>query len=127
MVTIRLPNDFKEFLQWLNSEKVEYLLVGGYAVGCFGYPRATGDLDLWIATSASNAEALSRALCRFGFSAPAVSADRFLARGRVFRIGVPPLRIDLLTDATGIEFATCYARRLAQVIDGVMVSPDPPR
>jgi len=122
MATIRLPNDFKEFLQLLNSEKVEYLLVGGYAVGCFGYPRATGDLDIWMARSPANAEALSRTLRRFGFSAVAVPPDRFLAEGRVFRIGVPPLRIDLLTNATGVDFSECYARRLEREIDGVKVS-----
>jgi hypothetical protein len=58
MATIRLPPDFKEFLQLLNFHKVEYLLVGGYAVGYNGYPRATGDIDIWIAIHPRNAENL---------------------------------------------------------------------
>ena len=58
MDKLRLPPDFKEFLQLLNSEKVEYLLVGGLAVGIYGYPRATGDMDIWVAATAVNAEKL---------------------------------------------------------------------
>jgi len=106
----------------LNSERVEYLLVGGYAVSCHGYPRATGDLDIWIDRTLANAEALSRTLQKFGFSGATVPADRFLAEGRVFRMGVPPLRIDLLTNATGVDFAACYGRRVLRVVDGVEVS-----
>ncbi|MDI6768273.1 MAG: hypothetical protein QMD04_01195 [Anaerolineales bacterium] len=56
MATIRLPPDFKDFLQLLNSHQVEYLLIGGYAVGYHGYPRATGDMDIWIALHPQNAE-----------------------------------------------------------------------
>ena len=59
MATIQLPPDFKEFFQLLNSEKVEYLLVGGHAVGYYGYPRATGDLDIWVAVTAANAAGIS--------------------------------------------------------------------
>ena len=56
MATIQLPPDFSEFLRLLDEYQVEYLLVGGYAVGYYGYPRATGDIDLWIATHPDNAE-----------------------------------------------------------------------
>lgn len=56
MATIRLPPDFKEFLKLLNENKVQYLLIGGYAVGYYGYPRATPDMDIWIAMQVSNAE-----------------------------------------------------------------------
>jgi hypothetical protein len=79
-------------------------------------------MDVWIARTQANAEALSRALRRFGFSAAAVPPERFLAEGRVFRMGMPPLRIDLLTGATCVDFGACYARRLAQVVDGVEIS-----
>ena len=61
MATIRLPTDFKEFFELLNSEKVEYLLVGGYAVIHYGYSRATGDIDIWVRISPPNAEAICRA------------------------------------------------------------------
>ena len=122
MATILLPPDFKEFLQLLNSEKIEYLLVGGYAVGYYGYPRATGDLDIWIAAKPKNAEAVVRVLRKFGLAAAAVSADLFLTENRVNRMGVPPLQIDLLTSISGLEFADCYAQRTVDVVDGVEVS-----
>ena len=62
MATTQLPPDFKEFLRLLNSHQVEYLLIGGYAVGYHGYPRATGDMDLWVAIHQNNAEKLVAAL-----------------------------------------------------------------
>jgi hypothetical protein len=122
MATILLPPDFRDFFQLLNSEKVEYLLVGGYAVGYYGYPRATGDLDIWVAANAANAAGLARALERFGFSEKTASASLFLKENTVIRIGVPPLRIDLLTSATGVDFAECYASRTETVLDGVDVN-----
>jgi predicted nucleotidyltransferase len=119
MATIRLPPDFKDFLKLLNSEQVEYMLVGGYAVGYHGYPRATGDIDLWVARNPSNAEKLVRVLHQFGFSRSSLSADALLEENKVFRIGMPLLRIELLTDVTGLDFATCYPKRIAATIDGV--------
>ena len=69
---ILLPPDFKDFLRLLNSEQVEYLVLGGYAVGYYGYPRATGDMDVWVATRSSNIEAVVRVLKQFGFSSSSV-------------------------------------------------------
>ncbi|OHB85148.1 MAG: hypothetical protein A2V98_25585 [Planctomycetes bacterium RBG_16_64_12] len=122
MATIPLPPDFKDFLQLLNSEKVEYLLVGGYAVGYYGYPRATGDMDIWVAATRQNAERIARFLREFGFAAETVSPELFLEKGRIVRMGVPPLRIELLTGASGVDFSECYSDRKRDVIDGVEVS-----
>ena len=122
MATILLPPDFKEFLQLLNSRRIEYLLVGGYAVGYYGYPRATGDMDVWVAATRENATALAAALEEFGFAAESVQPDLFLQRDRVVRMGVPPLRIDLLTSVSGVDFAQCYAERTVDLIDGVQVN-----
>jgi len=122
MATIQLPPDFREFFQLLNSEKVEYLLVGGHAVGYYGYPRATGDLDIWIALTDANAAGMARVLERFGFSKKTASPSLFLKENAVVRIGVPPLRIDLLTGVTGVDFAECYACRTLAILDGVEVS-----
>lgn len=119
---MQLPPDFKEFLQLLESERIEYLLVGGYAVGYYGYPRSTADLDIWIAADPANAEAMVRVLRKFGFSAGSVSADLFLKENQIVRMGVPPLRIDLLTSVSGIDFRQCHAQRRVDVIDGVEVS-----
>ena len=122
MATIRLPPDFREFLLLLNSEGIEYLLVGGYAVGYYGYPRSTGDMDIWIAATPANAAALTRALERFGFSAKTLSECLFLGENKVVRMGVPPVCIDLLTSVSGVDFTECYAHRTVAVIDGVEVN-----
>ena len=122
MATILLPPDFKEFLKLLNSERIEYLLVGGYAVGYYGYPRATGDMDVWVAATPENAASLATVLEKFGFAAESVQPDLFLQRDRVVRMGVPPLRIDLLTSVSGVDFAQCYAEKTVDLIDGVQVN-----
>lgn len=121
MTTIRLPTDFKEFLKLMNSEKVDYLLVGGYAVGIHGYPRATADLDIWVAVGDANAARLLRVLEQFGFSPKSISAGLFLQEGKILRMGVPPLRIEILTRASGVSFGECYGTRVVTNVDGVEV------
>ena len=116
-----LPPDFKEFLALLNSEKIEYLVVGGYAVGYHGYPRPTGDLDVWIAMDPDNAARLVGALAKFGFGAAGATRELFLTPGRVVRMGVPPVRIEVLSSISGVEFAACRARQVDAMIDGVPV------
>jgi hypothetical protein len=118
---LQLPVDFKEFLRLLNSDRVEYLLVGGYAVSQHGYPRPTGDLDIWIAVSQDNAARLVGALEKFGFGTSGVSVDLFLKPRTVVRMGHPPVKIEIITTAAGVDFASCYSRRQNAVIDGVDV------
>lgn len=122
MATIQIPSDFKEFLQLLNIHKVEYLLIGGYAVGYYGYPRATGDMDVWIAIHPDNARRIVAALKEFGFPLSEKDASLFLQEKKVTRMGVPPLRLEILTTISGVTFAECYAQRQIDVIDGVEVS-----
>ena len=105
----------------MNSNNVEYLLVGGYAVGYHGYPRATGDMDLWVAIHQDNAEKLVAVLRKFGFNTPRLSTELFLAERRIVRIGVPPVRIELLTTISGVSFDQCYSERIIGEIDGVEV------
>ena len=119
---IQLPSDFKEFLQLLNSEKVEYLLIGGYAVGCYGYPRPTGDIDIWVASTPQNAARIVAALRAFGFTVAALSEDLFLQPDQIIRMGIPPLRIEILTSISGVGFAECYANKTQVLLDGVDVS-----
>lgn len=121
MATIRLPTDFKEFLELLNSEKVKYLLVGGLAVGHYGYPRATGDMDIWVGRTAENAKKLVTALKAFGFGSTNLTEEMFQVENKVVRMGVPPLRIDILTSIDGVEFAESYATKRTEVIDGVSI------
>lgn len=121
MATIRLARDFKEFLQLLRSARIEYLLVGGYAVAHYGHPRATGDLDIWIAVTDRNAKELVRVLREFGFDVPELSEELFKQPRRVIRMGVPPVRIEILTNIDGVEFDDCYRRRQTCEIDGVTI------
>ena len=116
-----LPADFREFLKLLNSHHVEYLLVGGYAVGFYGYPRATADMDIWVALHANNAKRLVAALEEFGFNVPELRADLFLKENKIIRLGVPPFRIEILTTISGVSFEECYARRQRQVVDALEV------
>ncbi len=122
MATIQLPADFKEFLQLLNEHDVEYLLIGGYAVGYYGYPRATVDMDIWIAINPVNATQVVATLKTFGFDLPELNEDLFMAENQVIRMGVPPLRLELLTSISGVEFETCFAERVVDEIDGVKVN-----
>ena len=122
MATIHLPPDFKDFLQLLNSHQVEYLLIGSYAVGYHGYPRATGDMDIWIAMHPQNAEKVVAALREFGFDLPELQVEMFLEEKQVIRIGTPPLKIDITTSISGVSFAECYAERIVETFDGIPVN-----
>jgi len=121
MATPALARDFKEFLKSLNSNHVEYLLIGGYAVGIYGHIRATNDLDIWVKVSAENAARIDRALREFGFAAAGLTSDLFLVPDNVVRLGVPPIRIEILTSISGVEFESCYAERETIQIEEVVV------
>ena len=122
MATVRLPPDFKEFLKLLSESRVEYLLVGGYAVGYHGYPRATADMDVWVSMRPANARKIVAALKRFGFDVPRLSSALFLKEDKIVRLGVPPLRIEIITTLSGVDFEACYAARVVDQLDGVEVS-----
>lgn len=117
-----LNQDFKEFIASLNSHRVRYLVVGGYAVAFHGHPRYTKDLDVWVELSEQNAERLIEALRTFGFGSLGLKPDDFLIPGQVVQLGNPPNRIDLLVTISGVIFEDCYARRLQIVIDEVTVN-----
>ena|SRR4051812_290088 len=118
---IELPNDFKEFLRLLRSHGVRYLLIGGYAVIYYGYPRATSDLDVWVALEPANADRIVAALREFGFGTPELSRDFFLAE-KITRMGNVPVRIEILTTISGVSFEECFAERVETVIGDVEVS-----
>lgn len=114
--------DFKEFVQLLIKNKVEYLIVGGYAVGIHGHPRYTGDLDIWLNPTRENAELILKSVNEFGFTSFNLSIDDFIKAGNVIQLGYPPLRIDLLTEIDGVTFKKCYSNRLNVIIDDLNVS-----
>ncbi|MBP7830135.1 MAG: hypothetical protein KA248_09485 [Kiritimatiellae bacterium] len=96
--------DFKELLELFNELKVEYLIVGGYALAFHGAPRFTGDLDILVRPGAENAARILQALKRFGFGSLALSEHDFLKPDQVVQLGVPPVRIDLITSITGVSW-----------------------
>jgi predicted nucleotidyltransferase len=119
MATIQLPPDFKEFLKLLNSNDVEYLVIGGYAVNYYGFPRATADLDIWIAMHPENANRIAGVLQTFGFTQ--ANPEAFLEPRKIIRMGVPPVRLEILTSISGVDFADCYRRRTRVELDGISV------
>ena len=123
MGTSLLPSDFKDFLRLLNSKQVEYLLIGGYAVGYFGYSRATADIDIWIAINPDNARKVAEAISEFfGFPVEKATSELFLQENKIARMGVPPFRIKVLTTISGVQFEECYAERIVDILDGVEVN-----
>lgn len=121
MENTQLPQDFKDFLKLLNENDVHYLLIGGYAVGYYGYPRATHDMDVWIAVNPENAKKMIDVMTEFGFEEGAVSKEVFLQSDGVVRMGVPPLRLEILMRISGVAFEDCYERGIIDDVDGVTV------
>ena len=117
----RLPQDFKEFLKLLEENEVEYLLVGGYAVGYHGYPRPTGDIDFWISNRPENAERVVSVLREFGFASQKLSASLFTQEKSIVRMGVAPFKLEVITFIDGVNFDDCYKRQIETNIDGCKV------
>jgi hypothetical protein len=116
---IPLPHDFSEFLRLLNLTGARYLLIGGYAVNYHGFSRPTGDMDIWIECNAGNAERVATALREFGFSG--TQAGVFELPNQIIRMGVPPMRLEILTSVSGVEFEDCYSRRSIVEVDGCAI------
>ncbi|MBD2148951.1 hypothetical protein H6F44_02235 [Pseudanabaena sp. FACHB-1277] len=119
---IQIPQDFKEFLRLLNFHQVDYLLIGGYAVGYYGFVRATGDMDVWVRISPDNATSIVNALIEFGFAVPELSPELFLKEEQIIRMGVPPLRLEILTTISGVAFDECFENRLVVQIDDLSIN-----
>jgi hypothetical protein len=116
-----LTKDFKEFAELLNSNGVEYLIVGGYALAAFGHPRYTGDLDFWIGSDPDNAARVLTVLEQFGFGSLGISLSDLTTPLQVIQLGYPPRRIDLLTSIDGVEFGAAYARKVEVTVDGIQL------
>jgi len=106
-----LNKDYKEILQTLLGNRVRFLDVGAYAMAAYGYPRATGDLDIWVEASSDNALRTYNALAKFGAPLDKLTQQTLSHEGIVFQIGVVPRRIDILTSIDGVIFGTAYARK----------------
>ncbi len=114
---------YKELLQLLNEFHVEYLIVGGFAVMKYGEPRYTKDLDVWVDNSARNSEKVVEALKRFGapLEQDGITPETFAEKQVVYQIGIAPVRIDILTEITGVEFADAWGKKVASTFFGVPV------
>lgn len=120
---MELDQDFKEFIELLNKHKVEYLLIGGFAVALHGYIRNTVDIDFWINKSKTNAAKMVLVLKDFGFTSLQLTASDFEKEDVIIQLGYPPHRIDILTTPEGVNFDECYPKRLTvKTSDGIAIS-----
>jgi hypothetical protein len=116
-----LNQDFKEFIQLLNDNQVNYLVIGGYAVAIHGHPRYTKDIDIWIEISEENSQKIITALTEFGFGSLGLTAQDFQEPHQIIQLGYPPNRIDLITSPDGIDFQTCYDSKIEVILDDIAV------
>jgi hypothetical protein len=116
-----LNKDWREFIELLNSNGVEYLVVGAFAVAFHGFPRYTADLDLLVRPTEENADRVLRALSEFGFGKVGIGAADLRSPGMVVQLGVKPNRIDLLTGISGVSFEEAWATHSEAELDGIAV------
>lgn len=114
--------DFKELLALFNANHVEYVIVGGYALALHGAPRFTGDLDLFVKPDMANAQRILTALAAFGFASLGLALDDFARPDQVVQLGVPPVRIDVITAITGVTWDEAWAGRVAGHYGDIPVS-----
>jgi len=120
-MVIELPPDFKEFLKLLNSLDVEYLVIGGFAVGFHGYPRATSDIDIWIRKTPDNVGRVVDAIREFGFDTPILTPELLLQQRKIVRMGHPPVRIEVMNEIDGVTFEECRSGRVWAECEGIAV------
>jgi hypothetical protein len=114
-----LNEDYRDILHVLSEEKVRFILVGAYALAVHGYPRATMDIGIWVMPSPENADAVLRALSRFGAPLHNLTREDLLKDGTIFQIGVAPRRIDIITTASGLQFEPTYRNSNSVNIEGI--------
>jgi predicted nucleotidyltransferase len=119
---MELDKDFKEFIQLLNAYKVKYLVIGGYAVNFHGYPRYTKDIDFWLWMTPENIAQVIKALKEFGFGSLNLGLEDFMTPDNIIQLGYEPYRIDLLVDLEGVEFETCFERKIEGELDDVKIN-----
>jgi hypothetical protein len=109
---MEVQQDFRDLLALFNKYKVDYLIVGSYALGFYGAPRYTGDLDIFVKPSPITAKRIIQALNEFGFGAAGLTESDFVEEGKVVQLGIPPIRIDLITSITGVQWEQAQAGRV---------------
>jgi hypothetical protein len=116
-----LNEDYREILHILLNNRVKFLVVGAYALGAYGYPRATGDLDIWVESSPGNSEKVYTSLREFKAPLSGITAKTFSEKGIVFQIGVAPRRIDIITKIDGVNFKDAYPKKQNITVDKIKV------
>jgi predicted nucleotidyltransferase len=116
-----LNEDYRDMLRDLVDEKVNFLVIGAYAMAAHGYLRATVDIDIWVMASPDNAESVLRAVKRFGAPLGNLNSADLQKDDTVFQIGVAPRRIDILTGVTGLRFEESFERSIEADFDGIPV------
>lgn len=123
MATIpHLKQDFKEFIELLNSTGVKYVIIGAYATAFHGAPRYTGDIDFLVEPSPANAASVMKVLVQFGLGTLGLKAADLTVPDQVVQLGTPPTRIDILTSISAVEFEEAYRTKVDAKLDGVPVS-----
>ncbi|MEO1616005.1 MAG: nucleotidyl transferase AbiEii/AbiGii toxin family protein [Planctomycetota bacterium] len=117
---MQLPEDFKEFIELMNSLSVRYVMIGGYAYNLYRNPRATGDIDFFVACDAENESRVRSVLEQFGFG-ETLGDDSLLSPGQVVMLGRSPFRIDLLTEISGVSFEEVESSAIVTEISDVTV------
>jgi len=108
---MEVQKDFKELLELFNVHKVEYIIVGGYALAYHGAPRYTGDIDLFVKPDTENALCILKALNEFGFGSVDLKEDDFISPNKVVQLGYPPVRIDIITSISGVSWDQAFKER----------------
>lgn len=114
-------SDFEEILQAFNAAGVKYLVIGAFAVAAYARPRATGDIDLWVEPTSDNSRRIYRALVHFGAPAEELDFETFTEVDIVFQIGLPPIRIDILTGIDGLSFSEAWPNRISSTLGAVPI------
>ncbi len=109
---MEVQRDFRDLLALFNKHKVDYIIVGAYALGFHGAPRYTGDLDVFVKPDLGNAKKIMQALNEFGFESVGLTVEDFEEEGKVVQLGVPPVRIDIITSITGVRWEQAKAGRI---------------
>ena len=109
---MEIQRDYKELLELFNAHNVEYIIVGGYALAFHGAPRFTGDMDLFVKPDAENAQRILAALAEFGMGSLDLSQNDFTSLDNVIQIGVPPVRVDIMTSITAVAWEKAEAGRV---------------
>jgi len=119
---LNLPSDFRDLLEILSRNRVEYMVVGGYALSLYASPRATGDIDLFIKIDPENAKRILRSLEEFGFGSLDVSEEDLLTPAQIIQLGYPPNRIDFLTSIEGVSWEEAFGNRKQVIQNGLTLS-----